>query len=156
MRKKLRILRVEDFELQDGWSCCFLGRVKRWREEQVSGGRSRAQRLSLDSYTETIRLLDGDTDLLVGYTTLTQEEKTECRRCGISVVFKATRRMDSARGCAQRGETGLGSGVCQCLEEGPAKTSETERAERWKALGASVVTLEPGEEKYGDSVGAGV
>lgn len=41
------------------------------------------------------------------------------------------------------------------MEKGPAKTSETERAERWKALGASVVALEPGEEKYGDSVGAG-
>lgn len=100
--------KVKDFELQDGWSCCFLRRGRRWREEQVSGGRSRAQRLSLDSYTETIRLLDGDINLLVGYKTLTQEEKTESRRCGISVVFKAIRRMDSARGCAQRGEAGLG------------------------------------------------
>lgn len=103
---------MEDFELQVGWSCCFLRRGRRWREEQVSGGRSRAQRLSLDGYSETIRLLDGDTDLLVGYKTLTQEEKTECRRYGISVVFKTTRRNGICKGMSRevKQDWALGSG----------------------------------------------
>lgn len=56
---------------QKGRSCFLLRRGRRWREEQVLGDRSRAQRLCSGDSTETVRHLLGDADLLVGYKTST-------------------------------------------------------------------------------------